>query len=188
MFYREAGQFKSTYAADMAVFPLREDRIGLAVIIVGAYSLALTGNSFLLQAVMIPFLVFSLASIGLNLLTGYTGLLSLGTGAFMGVGAYACYKLTTIFPNINIIICILASGFSPPLSACCSGYRRSASRVSISPSRRLLPSSFCNGVLFAYLGWSTTTFLERSKRLCARCSVCLSSGRPRRRKPATWSC
>ena len=60
---------------------------------------------------MIPFLIFSLAAIGLNLLTGYTGLLSLGTGAFMGVGAYACLKLTTFFPHVNIIVWILASGF-----------------------------------------------------------------------------
>ena len=52
---------------------------------------------------MIPFLIFSLAAIGLNLLTGYTGLLSLGTGAFMGVGAYACYKLTSYFPGVNIL-------------------------------------------------------------------------------------
>ena len=48
---------------------------------------------------MIPFLIFSLAAIGLNILTGYTGLLSLGTAAFMGVGAYACYKLSTLFPG-----------------------------------------------------------------------------------------
>jgi branched-chain amino acid transport system permease protein len=60
---------------------------------------------------MIPFLIFSLAAIGLNLLTGYTGLLSLGTGAFMGVGAYACYKLTTYFPGVNIIVWIVVSGF-----------------------------------------------------------------------------
>ena len=60
---------------------------------------------------MIPFLIFSLAAIGLNLLTGYTGLMSLGTGGFMGVGAYACYKLTTYFPGVNIIVWILASGF-----------------------------------------------------------------------------
>jgi branched-chain amino acid transport system permease protein len=59
---------------------------------------------------MVPFLVFALAAIGLNILTGYTGLISLGTGAFMGVGAYACYKLTTIFPGLNIIACILLSG------------------------------------------------------------------------------
>ena len=72
--------------------------------------LAFTGNDFLLQAVMIPFLVFALAAIGLNILTGYAGLLSLGTGAFMGVGAYACYKLTTTFPGVNIIVWILVSG------------------------------------------------------------------------------
>ena len=55
---------------------------------------------------LIPFLIFALAAIGLNLLTGYTGLLSLGTGGFMGVGAYACLKLTTYFPQVNIIVWI----------------------------------------------------------------------------------
>jgi branched-chain amino acid transport system permease protein len=109
--YREAGQYKTTYAADMAIFPLREDRIGLALVIAFAYLLAFIGNGFLLQAVLIPFLVFSLAAMGLNILVGYAGLLSLGTGAFMGVGAYACYKLTSAFPNVNVIIWILASGF-----------------------------------------------------------------------------
>ena len=112
MLYREAGQYKTNYATDVAVFPLREDRIGLAVILLVAFVvLPLTANEFMLQAVLIPFLVFSLAAIGLNILTGYTGLVSLGTGAFMGVGAYACYKLTTFFPNLNIIVLALASGF-----------------------------------------------------------------------------
>jgi branched-chain amino acid transport system permease protein len=112
MFYREAGQYKTTYAADFAVFPLRQDRIGVAVIIfIAAVIIPYFGSGFLIQAVMIPFLIFSLAAIGLNLLTGYTGLLSLGTGAFMGVGAYACYKLTTYFPGVNIIVWVIASGF-----------------------------------------------------------------------------
>jgi len=111
VFYREAGQFKTDYAADMAVFPIRQDKIGLGIIIALALLVPVFGNNFFLQAVMIPFLVFSLATIGLNLLTGYTGLLSLGTGAFMGVGAYATYKLTTFFPDVNIVIWILASGF-----------------------------------------------------------------------------
>ena len=59
---------------------------------------------------MIPFLILALATIGLNVLTGYAGQLSLGTGAFMGVGAYACYKLTTIFPDVNIVVHVLISG------------------------------------------------------------------------------
>ena len=112
MFYREAGQFKTSYTGDQAVFPILQDRIGIAVVLAIAFiAIPLTGNDFLVNAVMIPFLIFSLAAIGLNLLTGYTGLLSLGTGAFMGVGAYACYKLTSIFPNVNIIIWVIASGF-----------------------------------------------------------------------------
>ena len=111
MFYREAGQFKTTYASDMAVFPILQDRIGLALILLtGFVGVPLFGGDFFLQTVMIPFLVFSLAAIGLNLLTGYTGLISLGSGAFMGVGAYACYKLTTIFPEISIVVWIFVSG------------------------------------------------------------------------------
>lgn len=112
MLYREAGQFKTSYAADLAVFPILQDRIGIAVILfVAAVIIPLFGSSFLIEAVMIPFMIFSLAAIGLNLLTGYTGLLSLGTGAFMGVGAYACYKLTTYFPGVDLLIWIGASGF-----------------------------------------------------------------------------
>jgi branched-chain amino acid transport system permease protein len=113
MLYREVGQYKSSYAADMAIFPILQDRIGIAVILLVAYVVfPLTGNDFVLNTILIPFLIFSLAAIGLNLLTGYTGLLSLGTGAFMGVGAYACLKLTTIFPQVDIIVWIIASGFA----------------------------------------------------------------------------
>src|SRR5205085_12029564 len=101
----------TSYTSDQAVFPILQDRIGIRVILAIAYLvIPLSANDFVINAVMIPFLIFSLASIGLNLLTGYTGLLSLGTGAFMGVGAYACYKLTTAFPNVSVLIWILASG------------------------------------------------------------------------------
>ncbi len=100
MLYREGGQFKTSYASDLAVFPILQDRIGIIVILaIAIVVIPLTGNDFIVNAVMIPFLIFSLAAIGLNLLTGYTGQLSLGTGAFMGVGAYACYKLTRTRPG-----------------------------------------------------------------------------------------
>lgn len=112
MLYREAGQYKTSYQADQAIFPILQDRIGLAVILLIAFvAVPLTMSSFAISSLMIPVLVFSLAAIGLNILTGYTGLISLGTGGFMGVGAYACYKLTTAFPGINIIPLIFASGF-----------------------------------------------------------------------------
>ncbi|MBC2861160.1 branched-chain amino acid ABC transporter permease [Stappia sp. 28M-7] len=110
MFYREAGQYKTTYAADQQIFPIRQDRIGIAVILVVALLLPLAASEFTLSAIAIPFLVLALATIGLNILTGYAGQLSLGTGAFMGVGAYSCYKLVTIFPDVNVIVHILLSG------------------------------------------------------------------------------
>jgi len=112
VFYREAGQFKTTYAADMAIFPIRQDRYGLAAILFLAFiAIPAFGNQFLLNTMMIPFLILSLGAMGLNILTGYTGLLSLGSGAFMGVGAYACYKLDTYFPGVNILVWIIAAGF-----------------------------------------------------------------------------
>ncbi|MBX3533014.1 MAG: branched-chain amino acid ABC transporter permease [Xanthobacteraceae bacterium] len=112
MLYREAGQFKTNYRDDMAVFPILQDRIGIFIILIIAFAVVpFVGNNFLLHAIMIPFLVFALATIGLNILTGYTGLLSLGTGGFMGVGAYACYKLTTTFPDVNVLVWVICSGF-----------------------------------------------------------------------------
>ncbi len=111
MLYREAGQFKTSYAADQALLPILQDRVGLLAILLIAFVLIpLFGSEFFIGSVMIPFLVFALAAIGLNILTGYAGQLSLGTGAFMGVGAYSCYKLVTYFPDINVIILILVSG------------------------------------------------------------------------------
>src|SRR3954470_23381623 len=112
MFYREAGQFKTSYSADQAMFPILQDKIGIILILlVGFVVVPLTASDFVIDSFLTPILILSLAAIGLNLLTGYTGLLSLGTGAFMGVGAFACYKLTTFFPGVNIIVLIICSGF-----------------------------------------------------------------------------
>ncbi len=71
----------------------------------------LTASEFTFQTLLIPVLIYSLAALGLNILTGYAGQLSLGTGAFMGVGAYACYKLVSIFPEMNLVVAIGLSGF-----------------------------------------------------------------------------
>ncbi len=111
MFYREAGQFKTNYAADQSVFPIRQDRWFIAAVLLIAYLVVpVAANEYWLQVVMIPLLIFSLAAIGLNLLVGYAGQLSLGTGAFMAVGAYSTFKLTTAFPDLNILIVFLLSG------------------------------------------------------------------------------
>jgi branched-chain amino acid transport system permease protein len=111
MFYREAGQFKTTYTADQSVFPIIQDRVFIALVLIVAYAVVpFVANEYWLQAVIIPFLIFALAAVGLNLLTGYAGQVSLGTGAFMAVGAYATYKITTQYPDINILVVFLMSG------------------------------------------------------------------------------
>src|SRR3984957_17156741 len=108
MLYREVGQYKTSYAADMAVFPILQDRIGIVVILLIAYvAFPLLGSNFLLNSVLIPFLIFAREGDGFNLLNAYAGILSRGTGGFMGVAAYACLKLTTFFPHGNIIVWIL---------------------------------------------------------------------------------
>ncbi len=111
MFYREAGQFKSSYQADQAIFPIVQDRWFMALVIAVAFVLIpFFADEYWHQAVIIPFLIMSLAAIGLNILTGYAGLVSLGTGAFMAVGAYATYKISTAFPELNIIIVFFLAG------------------------------------------------------------------------------
>ena len=111
MIYREAGQFKSTYVEDQAIFPIMQDRIVvLAALLFAFIGVPLIADEYWLQALLIPFLIFAFAAIGLNLLTGYAGQLSLGTGGFMAVGGYATYKLTTAFPDLNILIVFLAAG------------------------------------------------------------------------------
>ena len=111
MFYRTAGQFKTSYKADMALFPVRQDAVLLAVILALVWGVfPLLASEFAFQTLLIPILIYALAALGLNILTGYAGQLSLGTGAFMGVGAYACYKMVTLFPWMNPVVAILLSG------------------------------------------------------------------------------
>ncbi len=101
MIYREAGQFKTTYASDQAIFPIVQDRWVALLFLAAAFIVPpLVANEYWLQAVLIPFLIYSLAALGLNLLTGYAGQLSLGTGGFMAVGAYSAFKLGV--PSLRI--------------------------------------------------------------------------------------
>ena len=111
MIYREAGQYKTSYAADQAIFPILQDRIALALLLLVAFVGApMVASDYFLSTILIPFLVFSVAALGLNILTGYCGQLSLGTGGFMACGAFAAYKLATAFPELNIVFVFLLAG------------------------------------------------------------------------------
>jgi branched-chain amino acid transport system permease protein len=111
MFYRESGQFKSTYAEDQQIFPIRQDRIGMIALLVVAFVVVpLAATQYWLSAILIPVLILSLAAIGLNILTGYAGQLSLGTAAFMAVGAFAAYNFELRVPGMPILVSFIFSG------------------------------------------------------------------------------
>lgn len=113
MLYREAGQFKTSYAADQQIFPIRQDRIGLLVILaIAALAVPAFASEYLFSAILIPFLIFSLAALGLNILTGYAGQLSLGTAAFMAVGAYAAYNFQLRVEGIPILVSFALAGLT----------------------------------------------------------------------------
>ncbi|MFC2966631.1 branched-chain amino acid ABC transporter permease [Acidimangrovimonas pyrenivorans] len=111
MFYREAGDFKTSYVDDSQTFPIKFDRMRYYAVLVIAFGIVpFFINDYWANAVFVPFLIYAIAAIGLNILTGYCGQVSLGTGGFMAVGAYACYKLMTAFPDVSIFIHVLLAG------------------------------------------------------------------------------
>ncbi len=111
MFYREAGDFKTSYQADNQTFPLKLDRVGYWLLIAVAFLIVpFIVNDYWANAVLVPFLIYAIAALGLNILTGYAGQVSLGTGGFMAVGAYSAYKLMTAFPDVNIVFHVVIAG------------------------------------------------------------------------------
>jgi branched-chain amino acid transport system permease protein len=111
MIYREVGQYKTSYAADSHTFPILGDRWAYYLALAVAFLvIPFVVTDYWARALLVPFLIYSIAALGLNILIGYCGQLSLGTGAFMAVGAYALFKLMTSFPEISILIHIVLAG------------------------------------------------------------------------------
>ena len=111
MLYRENGQFKTSYPADQQIFPILQDRVVIGLLLAFAFvGVPMLGSEYLFKALLIPFLILALAAIGLNLLVGYCGQISLGSGAFMAVGAYSAYNLTVRIPELNLIVAFILAG------------------------------------------------------------------------------
>ena len=111
MLYRENGQFKTSYHADSQVFPIAQDRIAIGLLLAfAAIGVPLLADEYLFRAILIPFLILSLAALGLNILVGYCGQISLGTGGFMAVGAYAAYNFFVRIEGMPMLAAILLGG------------------------------------------------------------------------------
>jgi branched-chain amino acid transport system permease protein len=117
MIYRENGQFKTSYRADQQVFPITQDRIAIGLLLVFAFvGVPLLADEYLFRAILIPFLILSLAALGLNILVGYCGQISLGTGAFMAVGAYAAYNFSIRVEGMPLLLSLLLGGVCATLA------------------------------------------------------------------------
>ena len=156
MLYRENGQFKTSYRADQQVFAIAQDRVAIwllmAFAVIGVP--LLVQDDYLFRAILIPFLILGLAALGLNILVGYCGQISLGTGAFMAVGAYAAYNLFVRIDGMPMIIAVLAGGVFAMLAGVLFGV----------PSLRIkgfylavatLAAQFFLDWAFARIGWFT---------------------------------
>ena len=112
MFYRENGQFKTSYRADQQIFPITQDRIAMVLILAVAFILVpMLASEYIFKAIFIPFLILSLAAIGVNILVGYCGQISQGSGAFMAVGAYAAYNTFVRIEGMPVALALLTGGF-----------------------------------------------------------------------------
>ncbi|HRC60580.1 Inner-membrane translocator [Candidatus Propionivibrio aalborgensis] len=116
MLYRENGQFKTTYAADQQLFPIDQDRWSILGVVLFAFiAVPLLVDEYMFRAILIPFLILSLAAVGVNILVGYCGQITLGAGAFMAVGAYAAYNFHIRIDGLPLIVSILLGGLTSAL-------------------------------------------------------------------------
>src|SRR6201999_3077384 len=107
----ENGQFKTSYRSDQQVFPIAQDRIAIALLLAAAFVVVpMAASDYMFRAILIPFLIMSLAALGVNILVGYCGQISLGSGAFMAVGAYGAYNFFVRMPGMPLVVALLLGG------------------------------------------------------------------------------
>src|SRR5437660_6775008 len=112
MLYREAGQFKTSYRADQQMLLILQDRVFMAILVAAAFlGVPFITSDYFFLSIIIPFLILTIAAIGLNLLVGYCGQISIGHAAFMAVGAYAAYNLVLRLPVLNFLVVLVLAGF-----------------------------------------------------------------------------
>jgi len=111
MFYRENGQFKTSYRADQQIFPIAQDRWAILLLIaVAFFAVPVLSSDYMFRAIFIPFLIMALAALGVNILVGYCGQISLGSGAFMAVGAYAAFNFFVRVPGMPVLVALVLGG------------------------------------------------------------------------------
>ncbi|MCZ8253205.1 MAG: branched-chain amino acid ABC transporter permease [Hylemonella sp.] len=155
MFYRENGQFKTSYAADQQIFAIAQDRWAILALIAFAFvGVPLLADEYLFRAIFIPFLILSLAAVGVNILVGYCGQISLGSGAFMAVGAYAAYNTFVRIEGMPLLVALLSGGFFATLVGMFFGIPSLRVKGLYLAVATLAAQFFCDWA-FLRIGWFT---------------------------------
>ncbi|HEY0824451.1 MAG TPA: branched-chain amino acid ABC transporter permease [Ramlibacter sp.] len=94
MFYRRAGIFHTSYAGDRALFPIPFERWAMAAILAFGLAAPFVLSSLVLTSYVKPWLIWTSAVLGLNLILGWAGQFHFGYAAIMGIGAYASVHAT----------------------------------------------------------------------------------------------
>jgi branched-chain amino acid transport system permease protein len=111
MFYRENGQFKTSYRADQQIFAITQDRVAVLLMIAAAFLVVpMVTSEYMFRAILIPFVIMSVAALGVNILVGYCGQISLGSGAFMAVGAYAAFNFFVRVEGMPVLLAMVLGG------------------------------------------------------------------------------
>lgn len=111
MLYRENGQFKTSYRSDQQIFPIAQDRLAIGLILAVAFiAVPMLASDYLFRAILIPLVIMALAALGVNILVGYCGQISLGSGAFMAVGAYGAYNFFVRIPGMPLVPALILGG------------------------------------------------------------------------------
>jgi len=122
MLYSETGQLSTDHLHSARSFRLRQERLEVIVLLLAAFvAVPLLGDDYWLTAILIPFSILSLAGLGLNMLTGFAGQLSVGSAAFMAVGAYTAYNVTLRLPGVPLLLAFALGGVAAALVGVLSG-------------------------------------------------------------------
>ncbi|MDP2742156.1 MAG: branched-chain amino acid ABC transporter permease, partial [Hydrogenophaga sp.] len=155
MFYRENGQFKTSYRTDQQIFPIAQDRWLIIALIAFAFiGVPLLVDEYMFRAILIPFLILALAALGVNILVGYCGQISLGSGAFMAVGAYMAYNTYVRIDGMPLIVALLAGGFFATLVGIFFGIPSLRVKGLYLAVATLAAQFFCDWA-FLRIGWFT---------------------------------
>ena len=155
MFYRENGQFKTTYRADQQIFAIAQERWAVLLLVALAFvAVPLLASDYVFQAVLTPFLIMALGALGLNILVGYCGQISLGTGAFMAVGAYAAFNLQARIEGMPLLLSLLGAGLVAMVFGMVFGLPSLRIRGLYLAVATLAAQFFCDWA-FLRIGWFT---------------------------------